>query len=294
MTSPSWSENRALTQRAIDSLAEGLRHHGISREAAEDPSILLRHIERVAEKVHRILRRPAEHPPVDFVDEDDFGGPANPEANEKLWDELEKQNRRQQERMLRAIDERRRGGLDEKTAFQDALGDIISDILDDETERLDEPWRDDGPPPFSESLVDENASFGEAADDSIAADVEERHPLLQRAMDLLEHLHSLFRDMDLRLAPSLGLLYQGAGDAMGGLAQALSHREHDADDNGLRIVQLKRALRGAAFARGALFPLRSTFSAEQFDELFRTLQQMETDIVSELGKVRFEHRGDEW
>jgi hypothetical protein len=27
-------------------------------------------------------------------------------------------------------------------------------------------------------------------------------------------------------------------------------------------------------------------NAEQFDELFRLLQQMETDIVSELGKVR--------
>src|SRR5207248_315082 len=57
-----------------------------------------------------------------------------------------------------------------------------------------------------------------------------------------------------------------------------SHRRHD--------VQLKRALRGAAFARGALFPLRSTMSAERFDELFRTLQLLETDIVSELGKVR--------
>ena len=67
----------------------------------------------------------------------------------------------------------------------------------------------------------------------------------------------------------------------------------DAEDYGLRIVQLKRALRGAAFARGALFPLRSTMSEEQFDELFRTLEQMETDIVSELGKVRCEHRGDD-
>jgi hypothetical protein len=58
-------------------------------------------------------------------------------------------------------------------------------------------------------------------------------------------------------------------------------------------VQLKRALRGAAFARGALFPLRSTLSVEQFDELFSTLQQMETDIVSELGKVRSDHQGDD-
>ena len=58
-------------------------------------------------------------------------------------------------------------------------------------------------------------------------------------------------------------------------------------------MQLKRALRGAAFARGALFPLRSTMSKEQFDELFRTLEQMETDIVSELGKVRGKRRRDD-
>ena len=35
---------------------------------------------------------------------------------------------------------------------------------------------------------------------------------------------------------------------MGGLA--LAHRDHDAESYGLCVVQLKRALRGAAFARG--------------------------------------------
>ena len=33
-------------------------------------------------------------------------------------------------------------------------------------------------------------------------------------------------------------------------------------------------------------PLRSILSEEQFRELSRVLQQMETDIVFELGKVR--------
>ncbi len=79
---------------------------------------------------------------------------------------------------------------------------------------------------------------------------------------------------------------------MGGLAQALTDRDHDALDFGLRVVQLKRALRGAAFAKGALFPLRSTVGAEQSDELFRTLKQMETDILSALGRLRSEHSGE--
>ncbi len=52
-------------------------------------------------------------------------------------------------------------------------------------------------------------------------------------------------------------------------------------------MQLKRALSGAAFARGALFRLRASLSKEQFDELYDKLGQMETGIVSELGKVRF-------
>jgi hypothetical protein len=212
---------RSITQQAIDGLAEGLRRYGLSREAAEDPNILLRHVERVAEQVHRTLRRPAEHAPVD-----------------------------------------------------------------------------DEHPPLGESLADEaagkGAGFRERDDDPFEAEEHERHPLLQKAMDLLERLDTQFHDEGPRSAPVLTTLFQGAGDAMGGLAQALSHRDPDAVDYGLRIVQLKRALRGAAFARGALFPLRSTMSKEQFEELFRTLKQMETDIVSELGKVRCQQRGDDW
>jgi hypothetical protein len=288
---------RALTQAAIDGLAEGLRRYGLSREAAEDPSILLRHVERVAEHVHRILRRPAEHPPV-ALDDDDFGGPADPEATEKLWDEIAKQNRRQQERMQRAIEERRSRGADVETAFHDALRDVVPDVPDEGIERYEEPWTDDQHAPFGESLEDEAegeaAGFRETNDNQFDADIEERHPLLQRAMDLLERLDTLFRDADPRFASSLGMLYQGAGDAMGGLAQALArHHGQDVENYGLCVVQLKRALRGAAFARGALFSLRSTMSAGQFDELFRTLQQMETDIVSELGKVRSKYRGDD-
>ena len=287
---------RSLIKAAIDGLAEGLRRYGLSREAAEDPSILLRHVERVAEQVHRILRRPAEHPPVELEDDDDFGGAADPEATEKLWDELAKHNRRQQERMQCAIEERRSRGLDDETAFGMRSGTSSRSTPTRKPNDSTSRGATTKHPPFDESPADEaagRAMFEEADDDPFEAEEEERHPLLQQAMDLLMRLDSLFCDADPRFAPSLDTLYQGAGDAMGGLAQALSHRDHDADDYGLRVVQLKRALRGAAFARGALFPLRSAMSSAQFDELFSTLKQMETDIVSELGKVRSEHRGDD-
>ena len=116
-----------------------------------------------------------------------------------------------------------------------------------------------GESPDYESVV-EDAGFPEAGDDRFEAEPQERHPLLQKSMDLLLRLHTLFGDDDPRFARALATLHQGAGDAMGGLAQALSDRDDDAVDFGLRVVQLKRALRGAAFARGALFPLRSAMS----------------------------------
>jgi hypothetical protein len=284
---------RSLIGNAIDGLAEGLRRHGLTREAAEDPGILLRHIERVAAKVHRTLRRPAEHPPVELGDDDDLGGTSDPEATEKLWDEISKHNLRQQERIQRAIDEGRRRGLDNATAIREALRDILPDFLDDETERFDEPWRGDEHPPFGESLADEAAGFGETDGDPFETEGEQIHPLLQQAIELIACLESIFRAEGPRSAVSLGMLYRGAYEAMGGLTQALPDRDEDFGPYGLRVSQLKRALRGAAFARGALFPLRSAISAEQFDELFRTLQQMETDIVSELGKVRSEFGRDD-
>jgi hypothetical protein len=218
---------RSLTKQAIDGLADGLRRYGLSSEAAEDPAILLRHIERVAAQVHGVLRRPSERAPIGI--EGDDGGAADPEATERLWDDLSKN--------------------------------------EDES-------------------VKEGAGFHEAGDHRFEIDEAERHPLLQQAMDLLVRFDTLFRDAGPRFASSLSTLNQGAGDAMGGLAQALSRRDDDIEDYGLCVVQLKRALRGVAFARGALFPLRSTISAEQFDEVFHVLKQMETDILSELAKVR--------
>jgi hypothetical protein len=281
---------RSLTQAAIDGLAEGLRRHGLSREAAEDPDILRRHVERVAEHVHRTLGRPSEHPPVAFEDHDEFEGEEDPEATEKLWDQMFKANRRQQERLQRAIEERRSRGVDAATALREALREVVLTVPEEENSQSEEPWHDDEDAPYGESpddaIAGEGAGFPDTHDEGFDSEQEERHPLLQKAFELHLRLDALFSDTDPRFAPALKTLHAGAGDAMGGLAQALSGRDRNFQNYGLRVVQLKRALRGAAFARGALFPLRSTITAEQFKELHRVLEQMETDIVSELGKAR--------
>jgi hypothetical protein len=38
---------------------------------------------------------------------------------------------------------------------------------------------------------------------------------------------------------------------------------------------------------------RSTLGKEVSDELFGTLKELATDIASEIGRIRFEHAGDE-
>jgi hypothetical protein len=212
---------RSFLKAAIDGLAEGLKRYGLSHEAAEDPSILLRHVERVAEQVQRNLVHPAEYTPA--ASRDDERAP--------LGESLE----------------------------GDAAGRITGSRL---------------------------------AGDDLLETVEERHPLRQWALDLCEKLDSVFYDEIPEFAASLAEPYQIAHDAMGSLAQALSDCDDAEKDYGLRVVQLKRALRGAAFARGALFALRTAIRAEQFDEFLRLLRQMEQDIVSDLGRVRSDRLKD--
>jgi hypothetical protein len=238
------------------------------------------------------LQRPAEHPPVVFPEDEAPGSVPDPEATEALWDEMFKHNRRQQERLQRALEERLGRGEDEDAAFENALDDLGLEVPSDDSEPLDELWCEE-PEPFAGEAAPDNVDSGDGDEKETPFESEEdRHPLLRRALDLLKQLHGVFRGADPRYEPSLRTLFQGAGDAMGGLAQALCGREEadDPDDYGLRVVQLKRALRGAAFARGALFPLCSAVTAEQFDELYRTLGQLEQDIFHELSRLRSEHR----
>jgi hypothetical protein len=49
-------------------------------------------------------------------------------------------------------------------------------------------------------------------------------------------------------------------------------------------VQLKRALRGAAFAQGALFPLKADGLLDEgiFKELYATLKGLQSDIYDKI------------
>jgi hypothetical protein len=319
-------------QAAVDGLADGLRRYGLSREAAEDQEILIARIERIAQVVHRTLARPAEHPPV-RCDDDDLGLDGVAEKSESWWDASYKENRRRQEHVHRAIEEHLARGDGIKDAFDAAMNEetalglpddsLESESSDNWAEELeaeeDEPWKESLPaalggdcPNFRGSQEIALPLDDDAANMGLSPSRREspRHPLQQRVMDLMLRLHELLPTTKGAAGGHADVLMHGVGDMLGGLARALGGLSRLSSDEsgtipflgaegsqefaGLSVVQLKRALRGAAFALGALFPLREggALNKPAFEELHDTIENLQTDIFAELSRLRQRRDGD--
>jgi hypothetical protein len=275
-------------QQAIDSLANALESDRLSPEAREDPEILATRIERLARKVHATLSRPAEHPPVQFP-EDETGVPPDAAENESLWDTLFAENRRKQERMNRVMEEQKIRGEDAGDALDAAIDEVVPQIdWDDDggneevTEliaELNEAGQAAVEEPWQESLPEKvRSDAGDEDDDPFER--MERHPLQQQARKLLFAFYEMVHRAGQR-SPNIDALMRNAMEVTGGLAQVLPlppAYEIDDTEAGLGLVQLKRALRGAAFVRGALFLLRSDGITNEDD--FRTFMA-EADLISE-------------
>ena len=287
----------ASQQAANEKFAKGIQQFGLTSEAAKDPQILMARITRIAQMVQKTLKRPSEHPPVRWEDDDsalDPEGGVTPEE-EARWDALFKENRRMQERVQRAVQRHRSQGEELDEAFDAAMREETAAGLPDDGSDEDgdrEDWRDSLPEEYpgdacgEEGFVEEDESFdGESVDDGF--DAAERHPLQQRASDLLMRLHELIPH-EAEAGGSFGAFMTGAYEISGGLAQALSFEDDDEFSAGLCVVQLKRALRGAAFALGALFPLSAdgVIDESAFQELHATLEGLQSDIYDELRRRR--------
>ena len=156
----------------------------------------------------------------------------------------------------------------------------------------DEPWKESLP---------EGICGDEDEDEDGDFDNRPRHPLQQRAFALMLRLHGLLGSGKEGKPGSEGtvagshesVLLHGAGEIMGGLAQAFSSDDFE-PLVGLSVVQLKRALRGAAFAMGALHPLRTsgTLDKAAFDEIHDTIEALQTDIYAELARLRQRGKDD--
>ncbi len=150
-----------------------------------------------------------------------------------------------------------------------------------------EDWRDSLPEELPVDAFDEEKSVEDVESSDGGFEALDRHPLQRRASDLLMRLHELLPP-ETRSPGSTGVLMGGACDISGGLAQALSFPDDDEFVTGLCVVQLKRSMRGAAFAQGALFPLRADGLIDEgtFKELYATLKGLQNDIYEELRRRR--------
>lgn len=287
-------QKMGFVQRAIDTLAEEISKDSLSPEASEDPEILAVRVERLARRVQSIIKRPAEHPPVEFPQ--DTGEAISSAENEAIWDEMFRDNRRKQERMQRAIEEELSQGADVGEALDAAMDEVVPslDWLEDEEDDdefisllneacepgVDEPWLESLPMEVR-SDADESADFAAM----------EKHPLQQQATDLLLELYDIAGGSTCR-STNLESLLRSACEISGGLAQALPPPEHigesDDSETGLCIVQLKRALRGAAFVRGALLLVQDEklIAESTFHELMNSANSIFQQILELLRLLR--------
>src|SRR5262249_29853966 len=161
--------------------------------------------------VHRTLSRPAEHAPVELEsDACDPGGALD--GSEADWDEQFKQNRRKQERIQRAIEERVGRGEDPEGAFRAAMGDEGIIDLPDERSEEDDDWdtESDEESTWKQDLFEPDSDEPSTADDSNPFEAD-RHPLQERAMDLMVQVHELFKGDAERVSRHVQVLQRGAG-----------------------------------------------------------------------------------
>lgn len=279
-------QKMAFLNRAIGAFRDALEQNPLSAEASEDPEIVATRVERIAHIVHQTLQRPAEHPPVQFP-EGDEPWQVDPAENEALWDELYRNNRRKQEQITRIIEEQMAQGADAETAYSAAVEQVLGFAPEDDDE-ADEVFMD---------VID--VHYGDAdvlAEDApLAREREERHPLLERATELLKKFFKV-SDRTGKQSAALDSLLRGAMETNGGLVQALSHTDEwlgDLDSWGLSIVQLKRALRGGAFVVGSLYQLgvEKLITKEEFTEFKTEIDAIQTEIVGLLKELRSQGGG---
>src|SRR5207249_649507 len=153
-------------------------------------------------------------PPIHFADDSTGEAACDASPDEATWDAMFKENRRKQERIHRAIEERLHRGEEVGEAFDNALRDEgLIDFPDDpdfpdDAPEFDEPLDVEEEEPWTESLPP-------AARDH--SDFEtERHPLQRRAMDLMLRLHKLAAGSEGERGGHWDILLRGAGEIMGG------------------------------------------------------------------------------
>jgi hypothetical protein len=116
------SHKISLLRSAIHAMSEGLKEHGLSAEAAEDPKILASRIERIAALVQEKMftERNDQRGPANCVPKVEWGEPSLEDEVDAM-DRLRRHSDLRSERMTRRIAEATASGLSVEAAFELAM-----------------------------------------------------------------------------------------------------------------------------------------------------------------------------
>ena len=270
------SDKRAQLSDAIDAMSRGLEEHGLSDEAAEDPQILAARIERIVQLVRARISEPDD---VNHAasDAEDFGN-GEPTLEEEVVEaeRLHRENQMRSERMARRIEETRAQGISTDEAFRLALREEGLSPPQGDREPIEQPAEHE---PWRESLPDH--AFDEGEFPATA-----KHPALRKAEFLLLETMKT-RSESGSTNNFFTVATRGLMDLVGGLVQATGGPAIERHERAHAIVQLKRALKGHGFARGAVFGLRGceAISKETSDCLLDELESIRESIHELLAKI---------
>ncbi|MCW8128778.1 MAG: hypothetical protein KIS92_00200 [Planctomycetota bacterium] len=262
-------------------------------------------VAQAIEQVRQAVLRPAEHPPVQFAGEDDEDFDPQCFGTEAEWDASYQEQVRRQSRMMRGMEERTLLGQDPSEAFDATLRDegITGLPGEEEEDPVETAFEDAGPPeeswkqPAEEETGDDEEEGAEDESDLTAARRRRRnHPLMQQSEKLTMRVLRMPDRKNAGPESYLGQAIHGILEISGGLSQALGSNAEEGDESdtyGLVLVQLKRAMQGAVFARAALPPARelSQLSKTDYARLTKELQELEAAIAAEIAQARAKLQG---
>lgn len=265
----------------IDKVAAGIEAYPLSVEAAEDVDILTTRIQRIAKQVHATLGRSS--PEADDATQSTWDSPEGLPANwpdvEARWDELYRTSAKRTLEMQRIIEEELCMG----ETTEKAVGKAFEKLWPVKERETDEQLQDevlDSSDPLQKrewQRTDEEEEVSGETD-----------PLLERATQLFLSLVGLLRSSANSRAETL---MSHAADLCDGLSQVLPMPQPfdmDDDERGLAVVQLKRALRGAAYLQAAMYTVAEFDECEQsLPKTYRSdLEAIEGEIIDLLRQTR--------
>ena len=279
------------TASIIQAVSVGLEKHPLKQEASEDQNIVAERVTRIAQQVHQVFRQRDQQPTHAGDVKVDFQ--AEWTETEAQWDQLYCDSTARSFRMQRHIESKLLAGLSTKEALESAFKEFA-----DENAPADET----APEYPSENSSDLESRFEEIHEEepsnepwtesldlvpSSHAPVPERDPLLEQATQLYLEAAKLAQCSSESAVESL---FASAGQLCGGLSQVLPlppRYEMHEDDRGLTVVQLKRALRGAAFLQAALYNLQlDEDNSTVRTRLLKELEEIQGEIVTLLRDTR--------